>query len=178
MGSSLRSREQRVPRMEVVGSSGLGQKTVVPMWAAWPGGLSGKGPDGHPLNCTGAPQVNEVVFSPSESHCATCGDDGSVRVWSLSSMELVIQFQVLNQVGREIGGTSRVLCSLCHLPGEMLAFPSPCDTRAASALRGHPHPVDSQSSSRWWPATAMAHFESSASLVLQWNSRCTPIGLP
>ncbi|XP_014398511.1 PREDICTED: WD repeat-containing protein 90 isoform X3 [Myotis brandtii] len=42
-------------------------------------------------------QVNEVVFSPSESHCATCGDDGSVRVWSLSSMELVIQFQVLNQ---------------------------------------------------------------------------------
>ncbi|XP_054442774.1 WD repeat-containing protein 90 [Pteronotus mesoamericanus] len=42
-------------------------------------------------------KVNEVVFSPSESHCATCGDDGSVRVWSLASMELVIQFQVLNQ---------------------------------------------------------------------------------
>lgn len=39
-----------------------------------------------------------MVFSPSESHCATCGDDGSVRVWSLASMELVIQFQVLNQV--------------------------------------------------------------------------------
>lgn len=43
-------------------------------------------------------QVNEVVFSPRETHCATCGDDGSVRVWSLASMELVIQFQVLNQV--------------------------------------------------------------------------------
>ncbi|XP_028710456.1 WD repeat-containing protein 90 isoform X2 [Peromyscus leucopus] len=42
-------------------------------------------------------KVNEVVFSPSESHCATCGEDGSVRVWSLASMELVIQFQVLNQ---------------------------------------------------------------------------------
>uniref|UniRef100_A0A2K6U9J0 WD repeat domain 90 n=1 Tax=Saimiri boliviensis boliviensis TaxID=39432 RepID=A0A2K6U9J0_SAIBB len=43
------------------------------------------------------PQVNEVVFSPGESHCATCSEDGSVRVWSLASMELVIQFQVLNQ---------------------------------------------------------------------------------
>uniref|UniRef100_A0A8C2MBR0 WD repeat-containing protein 90 n=1 Tax=Cricetulus griseus TaxID=10029 RepID=A0A8C2MBR0_CRIGR len=42
-------------------------------------------------------KVNEVVFSPNESHCATCGEDGSVRVWSLASMELVIQFQVLNQ---------------------------------------------------------------------------------
>ncbi|XP_023472469.2 WD repeat-containing protein 90 isoform X5 [Equus caballus] len=42
-------------------------------------------------------KVNEVAFSPSESHCATCSDDGSVRVWSLASMELVIQFQVLNQ---------------------------------------------------------------------------------
>ncbi|KAK1344640.1 hypothetical protein QTO34_013338 [Cnephaeus nilssonii] len=47
-------------------------------------------------------QVNEVVFSPSESHCATCGDDGSVRVWSLSSMELVIQFQVLNQGSADV----------------------------------------------------------------------------
>ncbi|XP_068921625.1 WD repeat-containing protein 90 [Petaurus breviceps papuanus] len=42
-------------------------------------------------------QVNEVTFSPTQSHCATCGDDGSVRVWSLGSMELVVQFQVLNQ---------------------------------------------------------------------------------
>uniref|UniRef100_A0A8C0I414 WDR90 4th beta-propeller domain-containing protein n=1 Tax=Balaenoptera musculus TaxID=9771 RepID=A0A8C0I414_BALMU len=42
-------------------------------------------------------QVNEVVFSPSESHCATCSDDGSVRVWSVASMELLIQFQVLSQ---------------------------------------------------------------------------------
>ncbi|XP_063082284.1 WD repeat-containing protein 90 isoform X7 [Cavia porcellus] len=42
-------------------------------------------------------KVNEVVFSPDESYCATCGEDGSVRVWSLASMELVVQFQVLNQ---------------------------------------------------------------------------------
>lgn len=171
-----KTREQHAPHMEVVGSRGLGQKTVVPVWAAWPGDLSRKGPDGRPLNCPGVPQVNEVVFSPSESHCATCGEDGSVRVWSLASMELVIQFQVLNQVGREIWGFGHVLCSLCHLPGEMLVFPSPCDTRVASALRGHPRPVDSQSSSRWWPATAMAHFESLASLVLRWNSRCIRTG--
>ncbi|XP_059010020.1 WD repeat-containing protein 90-like isoform X4 [Mustela lutreola] len=46
----------------------------------------------------GSLQVNEVVFSPSASHWATCSDDGSVRVWSLASMELLIQFQVLNQV--------------------------------------------------------------------------------
>nr|XP_008510051.1 PREDICTED: WD repeat-containing protein 90-like [Equus przewalskii] len=49
------------------------------------------------VGLSGSPQVNEVAFSPSESHCATCSDDGSVRVWSLASMELVIQFQVLNQ---------------------------------------------------------------------------------
>lgn len=46
-------------------------------------------------------QVNEVVFSPSTSHWATCSDDGSVRVWSLASTELLIQFQVLNQVLEE-----------------------------------------------------------------------------
>ncbi|XP_069066782.1 WD repeat-containing protein 90 isoform X3 [Pleurodeles waltl] len=42
-------------------------------------------------------KVNDVAFSPAESLCATCGEDGSVRVWSLASMELVVQFQVLNQ---------------------------------------------------------------------------------
>ncbi|XP_052535941.1 WD repeat-containing protein 90 isoform X1 [Tympanuchus pallidicinctus] len=42
-------------------------------------------------------KVTEVSFSPDETLCATCGEDGSVRVWSLSRMELVVQFQVLNQ---------------------------------------------------------------------------------
>ncbi|XP_064376546.1 WD repeat-containing protein 90 isoform X2 [Dromaius novaehollandiae] len=42
-------------------------------------------------------KVNEVSFSPDETHCATCAEDGSVRIWSLGSMELVVQFQVLNQ---------------------------------------------------------------------------------
>ncbi|NXX82299.1 WDR90 protein, partial [Urocolius indicus] len=42
-------------------------------------------------------KVTAVGFSPDETHCATCGEDGSVRLWSLGSMELVVQFQVLNQ---------------------------------------------------------------------------------
>lgn len=58
----------------------------------------------HPQLSYGFPQVNEVVFGPGESHCATCGEDGSVRVWALASMELVIQFQVLNQVCGECPG--------------------------------------------------------------------------
>ncbi|XP_041262484.1 WD repeat-containing protein 90 isoform X5 [Onychostruthus taczanowskii] len=42
-------------------------------------------------------KVTEVCFSPDERHCATCGEDGSVRIWALGSTELVVQFQVLNQ---------------------------------------------------------------------------------
>ncbi|XP_039879322.1 WD repeat-containing protein 90 isoform X3 [Simochromis diagramma] len=42
-------------------------------------------------------KVNDVAFSFDESHFATCSEDGSVRVWSTSSYELVVQFQVLNQ---------------------------------------------------------------------------------
>ncbi|CDQ58725.1 unnamed protein product [Oncorhynchus mykiss] len=42
-------------------------------------------------------RVNDVVFSPDESHFATCGEDGSVRVWTAPNNELVVQFQVLNQ---------------------------------------------------------------------------------
>ncbi|KAF5928623.1 hypothetical protein HPG69_007508 [Diceros bicornis minor] len=60
-------------------------------YVSWAEGTSTRLVSGH------SSKVNEVVFSPSESYCATCGDDGSVRVWSLVSMELVIQFQVLNQ---------------------------------------------------------------------------------
>ncbi|CAN9508568.1 unnamed protein product [Ophioblennius macclurei] len=42
-------------------------------------------------------EVNDVVFSADESHFATCSQDGSVRVWSTCSYELVVQFQVLSQ---------------------------------------------------------------------------------
>ncbi|XP_051023389.1 WD repeat-containing protein 90 [Acomys russatus] len=66
--------------------------TAGTLWyISWTEGISTRLISGH------RSKVNEVVFSPSESHCATCGEDGSVRVWSLASMELVIQFQVLNQ---------------------------------------------------------------------------------
>nr|XP_045017712.1 WD repeat-containing protein 90 isoform X1 [Jaculus jaculus] len=66
--------------------------TAGTLWyVSWTEGTSTRLISGH------RSKVNEVAFSPSESHCATCGDDGSVRVWSLASMELVIQFQVLNQ---------------------------------------------------------------------------------
>ncbi|XP_045849111.1 WD repeat-containing protein 90 isoform X2 [Meles meles] len=93
-------------------------------------------------------KVNEVVFSPSTSHWATCSDDGSVRVWSLASMELLIQFQVLNQA-----------------------------PRAASVWLGAPRPTDAQSSSRWRLATVTAACVSSASPALLWSSRCTLTGL-
>ncbi|KAE8284342.1 WD repeat-containing protein 90 [Larimichthys crocea] len=42
-------------------------------------------------------KVNDVVFSSDERHFATCSEDGSVRVWTAPSNELVVQFQVLNQ---------------------------------------------------------------------------------
>ncbi|XP_017166171.1 WD repeat-containing protein 90 [Poecilia reticulata] len=42
-------------------------------------------------------KVNDVVFSCDESRFATCSQDGSVRVWSTGSFELVVQFQVINQ---------------------------------------------------------------------------------
>lgn len=50
------------------------------------------------LSVFSALQVNDVAFSFDESHFATCSEDGSVRVWSTLSYELVVQFQVLNQV--------------------------------------------------------------------------------
>ncbi|XP_023663948.2 WD repeat-containing protein 90 isoform X2 [Paramormyrops kingsleyae] len=42
-------------------------------------------------------RVNSVVFSPDEGRFATCGEDGSLRVWAMPSNELLVQFQVLNQ---------------------------------------------------------------------------------
>ncbi|KAI3365641.1 hypothetical protein L3Q82_010722 [Scortum barcoo] len=42
-------------------------------------------------------KVNGVVCCSDETHFATCSEDGSVRVWSAPSNELVVQFQVLNQ---------------------------------------------------------------------------------
>lgn len=60
-------------------------------------------------------QVNAVVFSPDEKHFATCSEDGSVRVWSVSSIELMVQFQVLSQVKESTpmfkANIQKVLCN-------------------------------------------------------------------
>lgn len=147
-------------------------------------------------------QVNEVVFSPRESHCATCGDDGSVRVWSLASMELVIQFQVLNQVLRVpgAGGACSLWGPACPLKGSGSCVPAPASVsvlsalglgpcpvpqgstdvsplgvpRVASAWLGAPLLVHAQSSSTWQQVTVMAHCVSSVSPELPWSSRCIP----
>ncbi|EDL22467.1 mCG17671, isoform CRA_a [Mus musculus] len=88
-------------------------------------------------------KVNEVVFSPGESHCATCGEDGSVRVWSLASMELVIQFQVLNQSCLCLAWTP----PSCELPEQQQVVAGYSDgtlrvfsiSRTAMELKMHPH---------------------------------------
>ncbi|XP_044090033.1 WD repeat-containing protein 90 isoform X4 [Neovison vison] len=92
----------------------------------------------------GSLQVNEVVFSPSSSHWATCSDDGSVRVWSLASMELLIQFQVLNQV-----------------PGALRAEPDPL--QALPGLRVLPRCL-----SQPWGWARVPHAQGSARVFLLW----------
>ncbi|XP_070219073.1 WD repeat-containing protein 90 isoform X6 [Bos mutus] len=66
--------------------------TAGTLWyVSWAEGTSTRLISGH------RSKVNDVAFSPNESHCATCSDDGSVRVWCVASTELLIQFQVLSQ---------------------------------------------------------------------------------
>uniref|UniRef100_A0A670JZN3 WD repeat-containing protein 90 n=1 Tax=Podarcis muralis TaxID=64176 RepID=A0A670JZN3_PODMU len=92
-------------------------------------------------------QVNEVAFSPGESHCATCGEDGSVRVWSLASMELVVQFQVLNQsslclawspVATTVSGEESQHIVAGYSDGTIRVFSV---SRTEMELKMHPHPV-------------------------------------
>ncbi|CAH2307904.1 WD repeat-containing 90 [Pelobates cultripes] len=90
-------------------------------------------------------KVMDLAVSPGENHCATCGEDGSVRVWSLHSCELLLQFQVLNQsclclawspvsgirkAGQQISagysdGTIRIF-SVSNTEMEMKIHPHPC----------------------------------------------------
>ncbi|XP_042639154.1 WD repeat-containing protein 90 [Orycteropus afer afer] len=73
-------------------SMGIAGTTAGTLWyVSWAQGTSTRLVSGH------RNKVNEVAFSPDEARCATCAEDGSVRVWSVASMELVIQFQVLSQ---------------------------------------------------------------------------------
>ncbi|XP_025225937.1 WD repeat-containing protein 90 [Theropithecus gelada] len=90
-------------------------------------------------------KVNEVVFGPGESHCATCSEDGSVRVWALASMELVIQFQVLNQSCLCLawspwccGHPEQQRLAAGYGDGSLRIFSV---SRTAMELRMRPHPV-------------------------------------
>ncbi|XP_068102464.1 WD repeat-containing protein 90 [Hyperolius riggenbachi] len=91
-------------------------------------------------------KVTGLVVAPGETHCATCGEDGSVRVWSLHSFELLLQFQVLNQsclcldwgpqnasaqriVSGYSDGTIR-LFSVSRMEMEMKIHPHPCAVTA------------------------------------------------
>ncbi|XP_075686881.1 WD repeat-containing protein 90 isoform X2 [Rhinoderma darwinii] len=98
-------------------------------------------------------KVTDLVVGVGESHCATCGEDGSVRVWSLHSCELLLQFQVLNQSclcldwsphpasGQRIAagysdGTIRFF-SVSRTEMEMKIHPHPCAvTAVAFSLTG------------------------------------------
>ncbi|KAM8961104.1 WD repeat-containing protein 90 [Pelodytes ibericus] len=96
-------------------------------------------------------KVTDLAVGPGESHCATSGEDGSVRVWSLLSCELLLQFQVLNQSclclawspaplpgfpkdGQQIAagysdGTIRIF-SVSNTEMEMKIHPHPCAVTA------------------------------------------------
>ncbi|KAM3859558.1 LOW QUALITY PROTEIN: WD repeat-containing protein 90 [Diretmus argenteus] len=87
-------------------------------------------------------KVNGVVFSSDESHFASCGEDGSVRVWSASSNELVVQFQVLNRgcgcVCSPVLSSSKACVAAGYSDGTLRIF------RLASSemeMKLHPHPV-------------------------------------
>ncbi|XP_047569203.1 WD repeat-containing protein 90 isoform X2 [Lutra lutra] len=112
--------------------------TAGTLWyVSWAEGTSTRLISGH------RSKVNEVVFSPSASHWATCSDDGSVRVWSLASMELLIQFQVLNQSCLSLAWSP---CS-CGRPEQQQVAAGYSDgtlrvfsvTRIAMELKMHPH---------------------------------------
>lgn len=118
-------------------------------------------------------QVTGVCFSPDESHCATCGEDGSVRIWALGSTELLLQFQVLNQV--RLRGTS--VPSLREMaPVSPALWQFPC--RAASAWPGSLVPsgygLFLARASTWWQGTAMALSVCSVFPGQRWSWKCTP----
>uniref|UniRef100_A0A8C7HKE2 WD repeat-containing protein 90 n=1 Tax=Oncorhynchus kisutch TaxID=8019 RepID=A0A8C7HKE2_ONCKI len=85
-------------------------------------------------------RVQYRVFA-NESHFATCGEDGSVRVWTAPNNELVVQFQVLNQsCGSACWSPSKGGACVVggYSDGTLRIF------RLASSemeLKLHPHPV-------------------------------------
>ncbi|XP_063573219.1 WD repeat-containing protein 90 isoform X7 [Pongo abelii] len=114
--------------------------TAGTLWfVSWAEGTSTRLISGH------RSKVNEVVFGPGEAHCATCSEDGSVRVWALASMELVIQFQVLNQSCLCLawsppccGRPEQQRLAAGYGDGSLRIFSV---SRTAMELKMHPHPV-------------------------------------
>nr|XP_046233487.1 WD repeat-containing protein 90 isoform X2 [Scatophagus argus] len=88
-------------------------------------------------------KVNDVVMCSDEKHFATCSEDGSVRVWSFPSNELVVQFQVLNQscgcvCWSPASGRDRACVAAGYCDGTLRIF------RLASSemeMKLHPHSV-------------------------------------
>uniref|UniRef100_A0A8W4FM04 WD repeat domain 90 n=1 Tax=Sus scrofa TaxID=9823 RepID=A0A8W4FM04_PIG len=108
-------------------------------YVSWAEGASTRLVSGH------RSQVNEVVFSPGGSRCATCSNDGSLRVWSLASMELLIQFQVLSQSclclawsPPSCGRPEQQQVAAGYGDGTLRVFSV---SRMAMELKMHPHPA-------------------------------------
>lgn len=89
-------------------------------------------------------KVNDVVFSSDESYFATCSEDGSVRVWSALSNELVVQFQVLKQAcgcvcWSPLLNKDRMCVAAGYSDGTVRIFRI---TSSEMEMKLHPHNVD------------------------------------
>ncbi|XP_067859382.1 WD repeat-containing protein 90 isoform X2 [Heptranchias perlo] len=92
-------------------------------------------------------KVNQVIFSPDESHFATCAEDGSLRVWVMHSTELVVQFHVLNQSCLCMAWSPTLNSRECADKQQIVAGYSDGTIRLFGVLKTemelkiHPHPV-------------------------------------
>ncbi|XP_048465623.1 WD repeat-containing protein 90 [Rhincodon typus] len=92
-------------------------------------------------------KVNQVTFSPDESHFATCAEDGSLRVWVMHTTELVVQFHVLNQSCLCMAWSPVVHSRKCADKQQIVAGYSDGTIRFFGILKTemelkiHPHPV-------------------------------------
>lgn len=92
-------------------------------------------------------KVNQVIFSPDESHFATCAEDGSLRVWVMNGTELVVQFHVLNQSCLCMAWSPTINSRKCADKQQIVAGYSDGTIRLFGILKTemelkiHPHPV-------------------------------------
>ncbi|KAG8145469.1 hypothetical protein E2320_012001, partial [Naja naja] len=83
-------------------------------------------------------KVSEVAFSPGESHFATCAEDGSVRVWSLASLELSCLCLAWSPVPTSINGLESHHIVAGYSDGTIRLFSI---SRTEMELKMHPHSV-------------------------------------